>query len=214
MGKIGAIRTFRLFRPLRSLSAIPSMKILMTTLLDSIRQLSYIIVLNLAFVLVFAVFGMSIWAGVLNYRCRLTRYPENGDWLADPNDMRACSPFQELSEAHHCKVACGSLFELRMPNEQGIMTQYHVNASIAKNRDTFFEEFNYGVTNFDNFGSAYLTIFQCTTLEGWTKIKRLLNDGFGVSTSSIFFCLCVLICNYFLLNLTIAVMLDKFKKLN
>lgn len=37
---------------------------------------------------------------------------------------------------------------------------------------------NYGITNFDNFGLAMLTVFQCITLEGWTDVlygeKRLL----------------------------------------
>ena len=29
---------------------------------------------------------------------------------------------------------------------------------------------NYGITSFDNFGLAGLTVFQCITLEGWTDV--------------------------------------------
>lgn len=29
---------------------------------------------------------------------------------------------------------------------------------------------NAGITNFDNFGLAMLTVFQCVTLEGWTDV--------------------------------------------
>ena len=29
---------------------------------------------------------------------------------------------------------------------------------------------NFGITNFDNFGLAMLTVFQCVTLEGWTEV--------------------------------------------
>lgn len=29
---------------------------------------------------------------------------------------------------------------------------------------------NDGITNFDNFGLAMLTVFQCITLEGWTDV--------------------------------------------
>lgn len=29
---------------------------------------------------------------------------------------------------------------------------------------------NNGITNFDNFGLAMLTVFQCVTLEGWTDV--------------------------------------------
>lgn len=29
---------------------------------------------------------------------------------------------------------------------------------------------NYGITNFDNFFLAMLTVFQCVTMEGWTDV--------------------------------------------
>lgn len=29
---------------------------------------------------------------------------------------------------------------------------------------------NGGITNFDNFGYAMLTVFQCITMEGWTDV--------------------------------------------
>lgn len=29
---------------------------------------------------------------------------------------------------------------------------------------------NNGITNFDNFGFAMLTVFQCITMEGWTNV--------------------------------------------
>lgn len=34
----------------------------------------------------------------------------------------------------------------------------------------FWEGPNFGITNFDNFGLAMLTVFQCITLEGWTDV--------------------------------------------
>lgn len=36
--------------------------------------------------------------------------------------------------------------------------------------DKFWEGPNHGITNFDNFGLAMLTVFQCITLEGWTDV--------------------------------------------
>lgn len=29
---------------------------------------------------------------------------------------------------------------------------------------------NFGITNFDNFGLAFLTVFQCVSLEGWSDV--------------------------------------------
>jgi hypothetical protein len=57
-GNVSALRTFRLFRPLRSLSAIPSMKILVNTLLNSVSQLSNILILDTFFIFTFAIFGL------------------------------------------------------------------------------------------------------------------------------------------------------------
>lgn len=34
----------------------------------------------------------------------------------------------------------------------------------------FWDGPNSGITNFDNFGLAMLTVFQCITLEGWTDV--------------------------------------------
>jgi len=67
---VSAIRTFRLLRPLRSLSAVPSMKILMNTLLNSVRQLTNILIVDTFFILIFAIFGLQMWQGVVHYRCR------------------------------------------------------------------------------------------------------------------------------------------------
>jgi len=73
---------------------------------------------------------------------------------------------------------------------------------------------NYGITNFDHIGSALLTIFQCTTLEGWTDIMYMVSDGYNIYASNVFFSLCVIICSYFLLNLTVAVMFENFNAMH
>jgi len=36
---------------------------------------------------------------------------------------------------------------------------------------------NFGITNFDNFGLAMLTVFQCVTLEGWTDVMYDVSNG-------------------------------------
>jgi succinate dehydrogenase/fumarate reductase cytochrome b subunit len=214
ISNFGFLRMFRLLRPLRNLSVIATMKTVINTLFTSMRQLLYIIILNLFIILVFAIFGLHLWNGVIHYRCRLTKYPVNGDWPVDPNDMRTCSKIT-IAGSHMCPVACGSLYDMILPDENGVMQDYGPLAEgINIDRDTMYPEFNYGLTNFDNIGFAYLTVFQVVTLEGWVKIMEIYNDGDSLILSTIFFVLCVLICSHFLLNLTIAVMLDNFKQIN
>lgn len=45
---------------------------------------------------------------------------------------------------------------------------------------------NFGITNFDNFGLAMLTVFQCVTLEGWTDIMYDVSDRFVQSMKAAF----------------------------
>jgi len=42
---------------------------------------------------------------------------------------------------------------------------------------------------------------------------HLIQDSFNVYISAVFFVLCIVICSYVLLNLSVAVMLEKFKRL-
>lgn len=45
---------------------------------------------------------------------------------------------------------------------------------------------NEGITNFDNFGLAMLTVFQCITLEGWTDV--LYSVGIAIGSVSLLLC--------------------------
>jgi hypothetical protein len=92
MKNISGLRTFRLFRPLRSLTTMPSMKLLMGTLLSSVSQLGGIMGLAIFFFMIFAILGVSLWAGRINYRCYETEWPDAmGNWLLVEDDPFLCS---------------------------------------------------------------------------------------------------------------------------
>lgn len=60
---VSGLRTFRLMRPLRSLTALPSMRILISTLIASVAQLGGVLVLAIFFFTIFAILGVSLWSG-------------------------------------------------------------------------------------------------------------------------------------------------------
>ena len=72
----------------------------------------------------------------------------------------------------------------------------------------------YGYTNFDHIGYALLTIFICTTLEGWNEIMNFFQEIYTTSFVRIYFLIVVWICAFFILNLTIALMLMKYDQVN
>jgi len=72
-----------------------------------------------------------------------------------------------------------------------------------------FRNPNFGSTSFDNILWAWLTIFQCISLEGWTDVMYMLQDG----TSSwvwIYFAILIVFGAFFAVNLLLAVLYVKF----
>ena len=51
-------------------------------------------------------------------------------------------------------------------------------------------------------------------MEGWTKIMNIYQDVYMEQFVLSYFVMCVVICSFFLLNLTIAVMLMKYEELD
>jgi len=70
---------------------------------------------------------------------------------------------------------------------------------------------NYGYLSFDNLGAAFLNIFTCTTLEGWTTTSYLVQDATHW-VSAIYFVFLVLFCAFFVINLALAVIKSNFSR--
>ena len=98
-----------------------------------------------------------------------------------------CDPFDLTLDCPTDTEACGAgercLWEARNPN---------------------------GVNSFDNMVLSLLTIFQAMTLEGWTVIMFMLQDGFSYAASTVYFVLLIFSCSFYLLNLFLAVIFESF----
>ena len=161
------------------------MKILISTLLASVAQLGSVLVLAIFFFTIFAILGVSLWAGKVHHRCRITEFPVDGDWEVDPADTRLCSDERKCPENRWC----GSLpeasrdMEARLENgEAEGSLDYWLKDSVLENikRDGAIEDLNYGYSSFDHLLSAFLTIFQCITLEGWINVNNMYEDAYHV----------------------------------
>ena len=78
----------------------------------------------------------------------------------------------------------------------------------------YISELNWGFTNFDHIGYAFLSIFQSITLEGWVDIMYMVQDAGYVEIAGVYFVLLVLIGAFFMINLTLAVIWDNFAQAN
>ncbi|XP_048344565.1 voltage-dependent L-type calcium channel subunit alpha-1F [Sphaerodactylus townsendi] len=71
---------------------------------------------------------------------------------------------------------------------------------------------NGGITNFDNFFFAMLTVFQCITMEGWTDVLYWMQDAMGHELPWIYFVSLVIFGSFFVLNLVLGVLSGEFSK--
>lgn len=55
-----------------------------------------------------------------------------------------------------------------------------------------------------------LTIFQCITLEGWTQMMYYYSDAYNPWITHFYFISLVIVCSFFILNLTVAILLDNY----
>lgn len=111
----------------------------------------------------------------------------NGTWPYNTNDERLCS--DDPSAGRQCPESeyCG-LWEDSLINMPSI---------------------DYGFTNFNNLLYSLVTIFQCITLAGWTKIMYNLMDQQSQSwLVPIFFISLIVLGSLFLLNVVLAIFGD------
>uniref|UniRef100_A0A8B9KTV6 Calcium channel, voltage-dependent, T type, alpha 1G subunit n=1 Tax=Astyanax mexicanus TaxID=7994 RepID=A0A8B9KTV6_ASTMX len=173
-----AVRTVRVLRPLRAINRVPSMRILVTLLLDTLPMLGNVLLLCFFVFFIFGIVGVQLWAGLLRNRCFLPEnfslrasltqnlhtyyHTENDDEspfiCSQPreNGMRQCSSIPMLlEETVQCHLDMGA-YNTTDNTTCVNWNQYYTNCSAGE-----VNPFK-GAINFDNIGYAWIAIFQVT----------------------------------------------------
>lgn len=114
--------------------------------------LLHIALLVIFVIIIYAIIGLEMFSGKLHRTC----------YLNSTNEM--------MADEHPCGEDGG--FNCTKLGEELGEPMYC---------SLFWEGPNFGITNFDNFGLAMLTVFQCITLEGWTDVLYAIQDSMGNS---------------------------------
>ncbi|XP_017551397.2 voltage-dependent T-type calcium channel subunit alpha-1G isoform X5 [Pygocentrus nattereri] len=220
-----AVRTVRVLRPLRAINRVPSMRILVTLLLDTLPMLGNVLLLCFFVFFIFGIVGVQLWAGLLRNRCFLPEnfslpqslelhnyyHTENDDEnpfiCSQPREtgMRQCSSIPTL---HEEGLQCG--LDMGAYNSTDNTTcvnwnQYYTNCS-AGDVNPFK-----GAINFDNIGYAWIAIFQVITLEGWVDIMYFVMDAHSFY-NFIYFILLIIVGSFFMINLCLVVIATQFSE--
>nr|KAF6308797.1 calcium voltage-gated channel subunit alpha1 G [Pipistrellus kuhlii] len=189
-----AVRTVRVLRPLRAINRVPSMRILVTLLLDTLPMLGNVLLLCFFVFFIFGIVGVQLWAGLLRNRCFLPENfslplsvdlepyyqteneDENPFICSQPreNGMRSCRSVPTLRGEGGGGPPCGLDYEAYNSSSNTTCVnwnQYYTNCSAGEHNP--FK----GAINFDNIGYAWIAIFQVITLEGWVDIMYFVMDA-------------------------------------
>ena len=72
---------------------------------------------------------------------------------------------------------------------------------------------DYGFTGFQHIFSAFLTVFQCSTMEGWTDIMYRYQNSSSQVFAMVFFVVVMVLGSTFFVNLSVAILWEKYPPL-
>uniref|UniRef100_A0A673ADD1 Voltage-dependent L-type calcium channel subunit alpha n=1 Tax=Sphaeramia orbicularis TaxID=375764 RepID=A0A673ADD1_9TELE len=176
---VKALRAFRVLRPLRLVSGVPSLQIVLNSIMKAMVPLLHIALLVLFVIIIYAIIGLELFIGRMHKTC----YYIGADNYVEDDPVP-------------CAFA-------------GHGRQCIVNGTECRGR---WDGPNGGITNFDNFFFAMLTVFQCITMEGWTDVLYWMNDAIGFELPWVYFVSLVIFGSFFVLNLVLGVLSGEFSK--
>lgn len=83
--RLKALRVIRVFRPLKSINVIPSMKKLIQALIHSLPDFANVGTFLVYVFILFAIMGLHQYSGVYYNICRYDQDPVNGTWAWPPD---------------------------------------------------------------------------------------------------------------------------------
>ncbi|CAJ1085661.1 calcium channel%2C voltage-dependent, L type, alpha 1F subunit [Xyrichtys novacula] len=176
---VKALRAFRVLRPLRLVSGVPSLQIVLNSIMKAMVPLLHIALLVLFVIIIYAIIGLELFIGRMHRTCY---------WIETDNFVE--------DDPVPCAFA-------------GHGRQCVINGTECRGR---WDGPNGGITNFDNFFFAMLTVFQCITMEGWTDVLYWMNDAIGFELPWVYFVSLVIFGSFFVLNLVLGVLSGEFSK--
>ncbi|XP_055366914.1 voltage-dependent T-type calcium channel subunit alpha-1H isoform X2 [Betta splendens] len=234
---LSAIRTVRVLRPLRAINRVPSMRILVTLLLDTLPMLGNVLLLCFFVFFIFGIVGVQLWAGLLRNRCFLgdedvrtiynlsinryymTEEGEDNPFIcsaARENGMRRCHDVPRYSEGGaECSLApphppsslIGPALAAGGASVNGCIN-WNLYYNVCRPGDLNPHK---GAVNFDNIGYAWIAIFQVITLEGWVDIMYYVMDAHSFY-NFIYFILLIIVGSFFMINLCLVVIATQFSE--
>ncbi|KAM4676189.1 voltage-dependent L-type calcium channel subunit alpha-1C [Discoglossus pictus] len=179
---VKALRAFRVLRPLRLVSGVPSLQVVLNSIIKAMVPLLHIALLVLFVIIIYAIIGLELFMGKMHKTCYFLTdvYPD----VPAEDEPSPCA--LDSNNGRHCP-----------------------NGTICRSG---WDGPKHGITNFDNFAFAMLTVFQCITMEGWTDVLYWMQNAMGYELPCVYFVSLVIFGSFFVLNLVLGVLSGEFSK--
>nr|QQY02492.1 voltage-dependent L-type calcium channel subunit alpha-1C [Cryptocotyle lingua] len=207
---VKALRAFRVLRPLRLVSGLPSLQVVLNAIMRAMVPLLHIALLVIFVIIIYAIIGLELFSGKLHATCYDLYTGEIEDHPSTCNVNRQTEICARGYVCHDYKV---NLSHAAVAERQVIAEAVAAGKMTAPlPMPERWAGPNFGITNFDNFGLSMLTVFQCVTMEGWTQVMYWVNDSQGMLYPWIYFVSMILIGSFFVMNLVLGVLSGEFSK--
>ncbi|TNN10238.1 Voltage-dependent L-type calcium channel subunit alpha-1C isoform 1 [Schistosoma japonicum] len=207
---VKALRAFRVLRPLRLVSGLPSLQVVLNSIMRAMVPLLHIALLVIFVIIIYAIVGLELFSGKLHATCYdlLTGEIEDNPSPCSLNQRGALCTGSTVCYDFKLDMSYAAVAE-RKQLAEAILAG---NISPPLPQPERWVGPNYGITNFDNFGLSMLTVFQCITMEGWTQVLYWVNDSQGMLYPWIYFISMIIIGSFFVMNLVLGVLSGEFSK--
>ncbi|KAK3737051.1 hypothetical protein QZH41_016673, partial [Actinostola sp. cb2023] len=197
---VKSLRAVRVLRPLKLISGVPSLQVVMKSIGRAMVPLLQIALLVLFVIVIYAIIGLEFLRKSFHDTCINIHTSKYQIWnivtmteaIPRPCDKLPYKGIREIihgRECEHTNYTCGGNF-------------------------VYWEGPNSGISTFDNIALSMITVFQCITMEGWTNVMYLTFDAIDTNgyLYSVYFVTLIVIGSFFMLNLVLGVLSGEFAK--
>jgi hypothetical protein len=225
-----ALRAFRALRPLRVISRAPGLKLVVNALLAAIPDVMNVAAVCMLVLIIFSIFTVSYFKGQLRHCGGPNEFistPKYYDLLVHPVDWNEMTSEQQSWFGPSSPVPgapTGSCATGAWPNGP-CCPEFSV-ADQPSSRDicvcwggSWDRVIN---QQFDNVGTAFVSLFEISTTEGWVSVMYAAVDARGIDAEPTrdndmvwiyFFIFYIIVANFLAVNLFVGVVIDNFNKM-
>jgi len=208
---VRALRTMRVLRPLRVISRVPELKVVVNALLNSLPGLGNVLMVSILFWIIFGILGMQLFMGAFS-RCSDESVEEKALCVDGWVNQTLNATWDSVAKT------CDNP-DLANATSVSLATCVGSYQSVEYVERTWASD----DMNFDNIFNAMQTLFEMSTTEGWTAVMYNGVDARSPELApqrdyqpamAFFFVAFEVIANFFILNLFVGIILDNFAQLS